>query len=51
MASRKKRLHLRKRQPRYAGNSLRSAFRAAPRKPRPSQPYLGSNVNIADLLR
>lgn len=51
MVSRKKRLHLRRKQPRYAGQQLRSAFRAAPRKPRPSQPYLGSGVDLADLLR
>jgi hypothetical protein len=51
MQSRTKRSKLRRRQPRYAGNSLRSLFKAAPRKPRPSQPYLGSGVDIADLLR
>jgi hypothetical protein len=51
MKSRAKRLQLRRRQPRYAGKSLRSLFRAAPRRPRPSQPYLGSDVNVADLLR
>ncbi len=51
MASRTKRLHLRKRQPRFAGKALRSAFRAAPRKPRPTQPYLGSGVDVAELLR
>jgi hypothetical protein len=50
MISRTKRLHLRRGQPRYAGKPLRSEFRAAPRKPRPTQPYLGSNVNVADLL-
>jgi hypothetical protein len=51
MATRKKRLHLRRKQPRFAGQNLRSAFRAAPRKPRPSQPYLGSGVDVADLLK
>ena len=50
MTSRTKRLHLRKRQPRYAGKALRSTFRAAPRKPRPTQPYLGSDINLAELL-
>ena len=51
MKSRAKRLQLRRRQPRFAGNKLKSDFRAAPRKPRPTQPYLGSDVNVADLLR
>jgi hypothetical protein len=51
MISRTKRLHLRRRQPRYAGKRLSSAFRAAPRQPRPRQPYLGSGVDISDLLR
>jgi len=51
MISRTKRLHLRRRQPRYAGKGLISAFRAAPRKPRPTQPYLGSGVDLTELLR
>jgi hypothetical protein len=50
MISRTKRLHLRRRQPRYAGKQLRSGFRAEPRKPRPTQPYLGTDVNVAELL-
>jgi len=50
MISRTKRLHLRRRQPRYAGKRLRSDFRAEPRKPRPTQPYLGTDVNVAELL-
>jgi hypothetical protein len=50
MTSRAKRLHLRRRQPRYAGKNLRSAFRAAPRKPKPSQPYLGSDAQLENLL-
>ena len=50
MQSRAKRLRLRRRQPRYAGNSLRSAFKLAPRVPRPTQPYLGSDVNVEQLL-
>jgi hypothetical protein len=50
MKSRAKRLMLRRRQPRFAGNSLKSQFRAAPRKPRPIQPYLGTGINVADLL-
>jgi len=51
MQSRVKRAHLRRRQPRYAGNNLRSAFKASPRVPRPTQPYLGTDVDVADLLR
>jgi hypothetical protein len=51
MQSRAKRLHLRRRQPRYAGNNIQSKFRAKPRVPRPTQPYLGTDVNVADLLR
>jgi hypothetical protein len=51
MTSRTKRLHLRRRQPRYAGKSLRSAFRKAPVVPRPTQPYLGSDVKLEDLVR
>jgi hypothetical protein len=49
--NRAKRAKLRRRQPRYAGNDLRSAFKARPRVPRPTQPYLGTDVNVADLLR
>jgi hypothetical protein len=51
LRSRAKRLQLRRRQPRYAGNKLQSQFWAAPRRPRPTQPYLGTDVNVADLLR
>ena len=50
MQSRAKRARLRRRQPRYAAKSIRSGFRAAPRRPRPTQPYLSTDVNIADLL-
>jgi hypothetical protein len=50
MQSRAKRARLRRTQPRYAGKSLRSGFKAAPRVPKPSQPYLGTDVNVADLL-
>jgi len=51
MQSRAKRLKLRKRQPRYAQKSIRSAFKAKPRVMRPTQPYLGTDVDVADLLR
>ena len=50
LASRAKRARLRRRQPRYAGKTLKSGFRAAPQRPRPTQPYLGANADIADLL-
>ena len=50
MQSRAKRARLRRTQPRFAGKSIRSEFRAAPRVLRPSQPYLGTDVNVADLL-
>jgi hypothetical protein len=51
LQSRAKRAKLRRRQPRYAGAMLRSAFKARPRQPKPTQPYLGTDVNIADLIR
>jgi hypothetical protein len=50
MQSRAKRAKLRRRQPRYAAAAIRSEFRAAPRRPRPTQPYLSSDINVADLL-
>jgi len=50
MQTRAKRAKLRRLQPRYAGKALRSAFKAAPRVPKPTQPYLGTDANIADLL-
>jgi hypothetical protein len=50
MQSRAKRARLRRTQPRFAAKSLRSAYKAAPRLPKPSQPYLGTDVNVADLL-
>ena len=50
MQSRAKRARLRRNQPRYAGKAIRSAFKAAPRVVKPTQPYLGTDVNVADLL-
>jgi len=50
MTSRAKRSKLRRLQPRYAGQSLRSAFRARPKVVRPTQPYLGTDANLADLI-
>jgi hypothetical protein len=51
MQSRAKRARLRRTQPRFASKAIRSAFKAAPRKPRPTQPYLSTDVDVADLLR
>jgi hypothetical protein len=45
-----KRLKLRRSQPRFAGKTLRSAFKQPPRRPRPTQPYLGADVKLTDLL-
>jgi hypothetical protein len=45
-----KRLKLRRLQPRFAGKTLRSAFKQPPRRRRPTQPYLGTDVNLADLV-
>ncbi len=45
-----KRLRLRRTQPRFAGKKLISGFRAAPRKPRPTQPYLGGGLKLEDLI-
>ena len=50
MQSRAKRARLRRTQPRFANKRLRSDFRAPPRTPRPTQPYLGTDVNVADLI-
>jgi hypothetical protein len=50
MIGKNKRRRLRRRQPRFAGFSLRSSLWAAPRKPRPTQPYLGTDVKLEDLL-
>ena len=51
LQSRAKRLRLRRTQPRFAGKQLRSRFKAKPRTPRPTQPYLSTDINVADLLR
>jgi hypothetical protein len=48
--TRAKRARIRRRKPRFAGKSIRSEFRAPPRVPKPKQPYLGSDVNVADLI-
>jgi hypothetical protein len=51
LQTRAKRAKLRRRQPRYMGKLLRSGFKAPPRTPRPTQPYLSTDVDLADLLR
>lgn len=50
ITSRKKRASLRKKQPRFAGKSLRSAFKKAPRHGQLTQAYLGSGARLEDLL-
>jgi hypothetical protein len=50
METRAKRARLRRRKPRFANKTIRSEFRAAPVVPRPKQPYLGTDVKVADLL-
>ena len=50
ITSRVKRARLRRSQPRYAGKTLRSAFKQPPRQPRPTQPYLGGDLRPEDLL-
>ncbi len=50
LQTRAKRLRIRRRQPRFALNKLRSMLRAAPRKPRATQPYLGSDIKLSDIL-
>ncbi len=51
MITRAKRAKLRRTQPRYATNALRSWFKAKPRVPRPTQPYLSTDIDVSDLLR
>jgi hypothetical protein len=50
LLTKNKRRRLRRRQPRYAAFSLRSSLWAEPRKPRPTQPYLGTDAKLEDLL-
>jgi hypothetical protein len=51
LQNRAKRARLRRRKPRFANKALKSAFRAPPRVPKPTQPYLSTDANIADLLK
>ena len=51
LQTRAKRARIRKRKPRFAGKQLKSAFRAKPVIPRPTQPYLSTDANIADLIK
>jgi hypothetical protein len=50
LETRAKRARVRRRKPRFAGKAILSEFKAPPRHPRPSQPYLGTDVDIADLI-
>jgi len=45
LLSRTKRARLRRRQPRFAVKSVRSAFKAPPRNPRTTQTYRGTDPN------
>jgi hypothetical protein len=49
--TRAKRARIRKRKPRFATTQLKSAFRARPVVPRPTQPYLSADARIADLIK
>jgi hypothetical protein len=51
MQTRAKRARLRRRKPRFAGKTIKSAFRAPPRLTHFKQPYLSTDVDLADLLR
>jgi hypothetical protein len=51
LQTRAKRARIRKRKPRFAGKQLKSAFRAKPVVPRPSQPYLSTDARIEDLIK
>jgi hypothetical protein len=50
LQQRAKRARLRRQQPRYAGKALQSQFRMPPRRSRPTQPYLGTDAAIAELI-
>ena len=52
LQTRAKRARMRRKQPRFAPRSwLRSDFKARPRTPKPTQPYLSTDVDIADLIK
>jgi hypothetical protein len=50
LETRAKRAKIRKRKPRFAQKPLLSDYKAAPRIPRPKQPYLSTDINVSDLL-
>lgn len=50
LETRAKRARIRKRKPRFAQKPLLSEYKAAPRIPRPRQPYLSTDVDVADLI-
>ena len=51
METRAKRARIRRRKPRFAGKVLKSSFRAPPRLTHFKQPYLSTDVNLADQLK
>jgi hypothetical protein len=51
LQTRAKRARIRKRKPRFATGQLKSAFRAKPVVPRPTQPYLSTDADIAQILK
>jgi hypothetical protein len=50
MQTRAKRARIRKRKPRFAGKTIKSEFRAAPRVRHFKQPYLSTKTDIAELI-
>lgn len=45
-----KRARLRRKQPRYAGNKLKSDFKQPPRRVQRERPYLPSTIDLVELL-
>jgi len=50
MQTRAKRARIRRRKPRFAGNTIKSDFRAPPRLRHFKQPYLSTRTDIAELI-
>ncbi len=50
MQTRTKRARIRRRKPRFAGNTIKSDFRAPPRLRHFKQPYLSTRTDIAELI-
>jgi hypothetical protein len=51
MQTRAKRARMRRRKPRFNGNAIKSDFRAPPRLRHFKQPYLSTDVDLAELLK